>query len=253
MPNDYREETRKIMLQYMAELEKKDKKVYLLLANKWNIVLSNLESQIKRLSQLPAMTPNQIVRMAIYKEFVSTVEQQLLTYAQYSAKVITAGQKEFALLGLESVNKNLSLFNVSFQKLPIEAVTDMIGRTAKGTPLEKVLIKRYSDNFEQVKDVLIQNISLGINPIPTARLMNELLNGDLYISTRIARTEMINAFRESSRDGYIKSGIVKGLNLNAEPDACPVCLAVEAKNPYPLDYTFPELHPNCRCSFSPVL
>lgn len=252
MPNDYRDETRKIMLKYMAELEKKDKKVYLLLANKWNVVLSNLESLIKRLSELPAMTPNQIVKMAIYKEFVSTVNQQLLIYSQYSAKIIKEGQLEFALLGLDSVNENLSLFNVNFQKLPIEAVTDMIGRTAGGTPLEKVLIKRYADNFEQVKDVLIQNISLGINPIPTARLMNELLNGDLYISTRIARTEMINAFRESSRDGYIASGMVKGLNWIAEPNACLVCLDIEEKNPYPLDYVF-DTHPNCRCSFSPVL
>lgn len=74
-----------------------------------------------------------------------------------------------------------------------------------------------------------------------------------YHAARITRTEEIQLSRNLAHDQYKESGIVRGIDLIAEPDACVICLEVEAKNPHALDYAFEELHPNWRCAFAPSL
>lgn len=251
--DNYRNRVQAIMNQYMDNMRKREAYEMVLLSKRWEQVIGSLENLIKSLSELPIMTPNQLIRLSIYKEFMNTANYELVKYASYSANVISSTQLEFAKNGLNASYETLSLFNVSFNKLPFEAVTQMIGKTQDGSPLAEVLLKRYGDSIEKATQILIESNAMGRNPLVTARLIGEDINGSLYNTIRIARTEQIDSFREASRAGYIESGIVKGLNLVPEPDACPICLGVAEKNPYPLDYGFDELHPNCRCPFSPEL
>lgn len=250
---EYRKQVEIIMQAYMDNMRKREAYEMLLLSRRWEQVTGSLEKLIIGLSELPVMTPNQLFQQAIYREFLKTANDELAKYAIYSANIITANQLEFAREGLSASYETLSLFNVNFNRLPFEAVTNMIGRTQDGSPLAEVLFKRYGDSMDNAVQILIESNAMGRNPLATARLIGQDINGSLYNTIRIARTEQIDSFREASRTGYIESGIVKGLNLVPEPDACEICLGVANKNPYPLDYGFDELHPNCRCPFSPEL
>jgi len=81
--------------------------------------------------------------------------------------------------------------------------------------------------------------------------MKDDMNGNLTRALRIARTEQMQVFRESSKMQMDESGVVKGYELIAEEDACELCQSQTGKI-----FEFkeePDLHPYCRCAFLPVV
>ena len=146
----------------------------------------------------------------------------------------------------------MSLVNTNFNILNVDAANLAIGATREGTPLIEVLVKRYGESRDKAIDTLIESMARGRGPIETAKLIGADMEGSLYNTLRIARTEQILIFREQQTNQYIQSGIVKSKNWVAEPDACSICLEGVSRNPYELNEVM-ELHPNCRCGWSPNL
>jgi len=74
-----------------------------------------------------------------------------------------------------------------------------------------------------------------------------------YRADRIARTETIRAYNEAARSTYRKAGVKKYMWIAAYGErTCPEC-ADRDGNIYDMDDSPPPLHPNCRCSISPVV
>lgn len=90
---------------------------------------------------------------------------------------------------------------------------------------------------------------LGVDEI-TANLMGYV--SDPARAEMIARTETARAVSAASMDGYEQAGIAR-VDWLASPGACPECEDAAASGPYTLqDAPEQPLHPNCRCSYSPV-
>lgn len=68
----------------------------------------------------------------------------------------------------------------------------------------------------------------------------------------IANTEIARAMSLGSKAQYRQDGVTL-VNLITSPGACPTCLAIAAGNPNKLRNVNVPIHPNCRCSISPVL
>jgi len=84
-----------------------------------------------------------------------------------------------------------------------------------------------------------------------------------YQAERIARTETTNAFNQGALQSWKEAG-VQGKRWILAGGPCPECEGLAAKypGPIPIDAMFeyggvavehPVLHPNCRCSYVPVL
>lgn len=250
----YAEETKKILQEYISRLEQQDKEIYFLLASRWEVISNNLEQLIIKLSEQTLLTENELYKLALYKQFLMDSREQVAMYSLYAEDVIAENQALFGKLGLETVDRLSEVLEIGFNnKLPVSVINNFVGLSADGSKLSDLLFKSYPETIEKIKDVMLTGISLGDNPLKIAREMKALMDGNLTRAMVIARTETMYVYRETTRQSYIENKIVKGINLVAEPDACNVCLEVQAKNPHPLDYPFDELHPNCRCAFAPVL
>jgi hypothetical protein len=237
----------------MERMDRREKMEFLQLSREWDRLSETLMGMIERLSQLENLSPNQLFQLNQYRQFQDELRVVSAGYARYSADVIAGEQYHFGRMALEASNQMLSLSAKFYVKLPIESIQKMVGITSEGTPLFDVLTQRYGDNAQKSISTLIDSMALGRNPILTAQLMGADLNGNLWKSIQIARTEQLFVLREVQTDSYIQSGICIGKDWVGEPDACPeICLPGIEKNPYPLDATM-DSHPNCRCGWSPVI
>lgn len=110
-----------------------------------------------------------------------------------------------------------------------------------------------------MKQVLIRGIAVGGNPKTAARLMLDRLGGAFdggrARAVNIARTEMLDAHREASRQARAANpGVVAGWTWMATLDrrTCPACLAQHGTT-YPADTFGPEGHQQCRCCALPTV
>jgi SPP1 gp7 family putative phage head morphogenesis protein len=142
----------------------------------------------------------------------------------------------------------------SFTQLPTEAFETMVGSLADGTPLRMRLARYGIVAGQEVGRILATAVAVGAGPLATARQLREVLGVFKWDAERIARTDQIRVFRESSRLAYIQNwDIVRGYEQLAAKDSrtCPVCQALDGTF-YKFDRMISS-HSNCRCSMRLVL
>ena len=140
-----------------------------------------------------------------------------------------------------------------FQRLPIEAINNFIGKSFyDGSKLDETLIANsYSAYMNSVKEKLLQGVALGRSPVETARLFRKEPHAPLWQSLRLARTEQMNIFRETSLMQMEKSGVCSGWQRIEQDDACDECKEENGKI-YKLSESF-DTHPNCRRGMLPFV
>jgi hypothetical protein len=246
----FRQEANNKLLLYLETLERREKEEFLRLTMIWENISSDIDGKINRLSELENLSPNQLFQLELYKQFLSDSRVVITTYSNIAEGIITEEQEVFAKLGIQSAQ---DLIGVSFSnKLNINAVRYMIGNSKEGTPLFDLLQKSYPETVDKITQTLTTSMALGRSPRETARLLNQDMDGNLTRALRIARTEQLAVYRASQTAQYEASGLVRGVDLVTEPDACELCLAEAANNPHRLGWVV-DIHPNCRCGLAPVL
>lgn len=247
-------------LKYLREWEKKLNSFEALTIAKqvreWDRISNSFNDLIIKLSKKQNLTPNQLFRLEEYKKFLTQAKDISQQYATFNANLIANGQGAFAKVGLTTSNKLLSLIDVNFNSdISIEAVNKMIGYTADGSPLYKVLLKRFDENITKASNLLENGIAQGSNPNRIAQLMTQSMDVSRYNAARIARTEMSRVYSSVSFDNYKQSGIVKSYDRIEQPDCCPECADVVSGNPYDIDdkSAIDPIHPFCRGTVSPHL
>ncbi len=187
------------------------------------------------------------------------VEAELRRFAAFAEAQIVAGQRDAVEAAAAHLGEILMAtartgVGVSWKRLPVEAVADLVGFTRSGSPLRTLLDELGPEASKAVRDGLIQGLALGHNPRKVARAIRGKMGGNLVRALRIARTEQLRSYREATRRNYeANSDIIAGWRWLAakQPRTCAMCLA--------MDGTFHTLkehlddHPNGRCAMVPVL
>lgn len=139
-------------------------------------------------------------------------------------------------------------------RVPTAAVEQLTAITQPGGAIERLLAPLGSQAQEGVRRALIQGITIGENPRRVARRMRSSLGGNLTRSLTIARTEILRAYRESSRLQYAASpDLIDGWTWFSTLDpmrTCASCFAQHGKK-YPVTQPM-ATHPNCRCVMLPA-
>lgn len=243
------------------------------MAKRWLQVEQQLEGQIAALSEHIAtlsaqgktITQGQLYRLDRYKRLLGQAIDEFDKYVGYADGVITAAQRENAMLGVLHAQEAIGAqtLGVAFDRLNPGAVADMIaGTTGEGSPLRKLLYERMVKDAtglplpgvqERLTRTLINATAQGWNPRKTARMIRDDLSGGLNKALQITRTEQIRSYRQAAADQYKASGIVtqvKRLCAHNER-TCIACLADEGKL-YPADEPLPD-HVQGRCTGIPVV
>lgn len=112
----------------------------------------------------------------------------------------------------------------------------------------------------QIAEVLTRGMAQGMGTRQLARLLNERVDKiGIRRATTMARTEIIRAHAEATINRYEEYGLQNVVGMAEWQTAgdhrvCPLCRAIEGRT-----YTIAEargmlpLHPNCRCTWLPVL
>ena len=196
-------------------------------------------------------------RMERYQSLMRQVRAQIGRYSPGAIADIAEMQQMMARLGLEHAAALIDMQTTSvaalFDRLPVDAVLNMAGNTAAGTPLASLFTPLPGEGAQAATRALMRGIALGWHPTKTARAMMEGTGLAYERSVLIARTEQMRVYRETTRRQYAASGVVEGYRRVAAKSArtCIACLMADGRF-YELDVPFEE-HPAGRCVAVPAL
>jgi hypothetical protein len=229
------------------------------LGEKVELLASDFE---RRREQGEAISAAALYRLDRYKSLRAQARDEFEQYARWADGTLTRYQEGSARLGLDHGAQAIQLsyypgVGAYFDRLPIEAVQNIVGIAGNGRPLGELLRNRMvtqdADVWQRLVDTLVKGTALGRNPRDVARAMRDDLAGGLNKALVIARTEGLRPYREASRAQYEASGVVTGQKRLCAHDArvCAACLADEG-TVYGLNEIIPD-HPQGRCTGVPIV
>lgn len=255
MPKDYLNQANAILQIFLEKLLLREKKEFTLLANQWNMVSKELDSQILKLADREILSENQLFKLALYQQFQKDAKTQIEQYSKIASGVISNEQKIFGQAGIDMTQEMIELKVSFFQRLPKGFIDNFIGKSFyDGAMLDKTLFaKSYPAYMATVKDKLLTGVALGYNPRKVAKIIASESTAPLWQALRLARTEQLAIMRETSLIQMKQSGVVKGWKRIEQDDelACDYCKSVNG-NVYSFDESG-EWHPNCRGARIPVI
>lgn len=190
----------------------------------------------------------------------SQVEHELRGFAEFADPIITRQQGLAVDAALDHAEELTRLamgklppgIGFRFNVLPTDALVDLVGFTAKGSPLRELLDGLGQPAGAAVRDALIQGVALGQGPAEIARQVRRASGMGLDRALKISRTEPLRAYRESTRRQYeANSDVVDGWvwMCALTPRTCAVCFALHGSI-HPLSEQLDE-HPCGRCTALP--
>jgi len=250
---------------YRLALDAQDRSQAMRMAGLWMDVTRGLQAECELLAReiaerqargLP-VTLWHVRRMERYQSLMRQAATQVARFSPNAIADVTAMQQMMARLGLEHAVALIDMQTTSvaalFDRLPVEAVLNMAGNTAAGTPLSSLFAPLPGEAAQALTRALMRGVALGWHPTKTAQAMHDGAGLAYDRAVLIARTEQLRVYREASRRQYQTSGLVEGYRRVAAKGArtCIACLMADGRW-YPLDVPFEE-HPNGRCVPVPML
>lgn len=252
------------MREFQRDLVARDADTIYQMGKQWLRLEQALEANIQLLVMELAELGEEINIATVYKhkryqKLISQMRSEMEIYNLWAAEYIAENQLKLGVLGIEHGSNliNLSLLEggsmAFFDKLPVSAVELMVGVAGDGGPIYTLLQEAYPIAVEQMTDVLIQNVALGIGPRQTAKQMMNGVAGSLNHALTVARTEQLRVYREASRQQYVKSGAVQEYMRFASKsgNTCALCLALDGEISKTKEAL--HVHPNCVIGETPVL
>lgn len=188
------------------------------------------------------------------------VEKELNTFAATASANIVYNQQEAIRMAssqafemVDYVAKQAGLQMV-WNQLDTDRLEQMVGMLQYGSPLSKILYGYGKDAGKSIGDSILTGIGMGIGPREIARNIRTDMAGDLSRALRIARTEIVRASREASREIYKANPDIVGgyIRQSARSErTCAACWALDGEI-YPLDVPLDD-HPNGLCYMKPYL
>lgn len=225
-------------------------------------LIAEVEDARKRGEQVQ---PSTVTKLDRTRQLLTQVEQEVNRYAEYADASIRRQQStavEAAAQHAEALTREAmgtppsdeARIAVRWNRLPREAVAELVGQLHNGAPLDLLLGELGPDVAERVKDALVTGLAMGRNPRVVARDVRQGVGMGLTRSLRISRTETLRAYRSATLANYAANGdTVKGWKWSSSHSSrtCLACLAMDGKV-FPLDKPMPA-HVNCRCSAIPLV
>lgn len=261
-------ELEQALAQHRAALLEHETRTVQALSRSYRAVEEALEERLERLQARMAeaaaagesVSPAWAQQEARYLELLDAVEREVTAWGDDAAVTIEAGQGASvqtavdagetlarAALGPPPVGAT-----VNWNRLPVETLEAFAGYAGDGSPLATLLQEYAGAAANEVRDALFAALALGESPAAAARRIRRAADLPRQQALRLARTEMLRAAREASREGYrANQTVVQGWVWHAQRDGetCPCCWAMHGTE-HDLSERLDD-HPNGRCAMAP--
>lgn len=199
-----------------------------------------------------------------YKALLAETEQLIRRWSLDASNEITAQQARAVEAAMNhaqatvvaTVSENptaAAAISQTWNRVPQEAITNLVGYMGDGTPLADVLADFAPEAVDNVKRQLLVGIAKGFNPRKISRNIRRDLGDGLDRALVIARTETLRSYRQAAVESYqANDDVVDEWMWHAHlgPRTCAACIAMHGKT-FPVTVEFGS-HPNCRCAPVPV-
>lgn len=183
---------------------------------------------------------------------------EIAAFSRLAEREIVAQQHGAVLQGQQAAQALVAQAQpdvlVSFSRLPTGAVESLVGVLQDGSPLSSLLDELGPEASKAVREALVSGVALGLGPRDIARMAREALGLTLTRALTIARTSVLYAYRESSRQTYqANRDVVRGWLWHAAlgTRTCAFCWSMHGTL-HRLDEAMSS-HPNCRCAMAPAV
>lgn len=235
------------------------------MARRWRDVEISLENRAVeaaanavRLRQDGPLTRASLIRAERTELLLQQARTELLRYADYATPLITNEQRNLLNLAIEHSQEALSIAGgrvvPSFAVLATRNIENLVGAAGNGSPLRSLLENTYGFGADGILREMISGVAIGDNPRTIARrVVRDGFSDSLNHMMMVARTEQLRIYRETSRQYYTESEVVRGYQRLSARDTrvCVGCLMADGRF-YELSVVFQE-HPQGRCALVPVL
>lgn len=206
-----------------------------------------------------------LMRQQRYQSLIVQIESELSAFGETVVSTIKSQQQLALAFGetRSSVLMKLSMGNppeevlrlglgINWNALPRDAVRNLVGYLADGSPLEYKFIGMPRRVVENVRAEFTSGLIAGKNPREIARMIKKASDGELLNALTTARTETLRAYRQASHETYrANSDVVEGWIWSCAHQArtCAACWAMDGTF-HTLDEELND-HPNGRCAAIP--
>jgi len=254
---------------FRAALEARLREQVQEMARRWLTVEQALSAEIdalladinKRREASEEITQARLYRLERMRRLLAQVQEQIALYNRYAEGVIDEGQWALAAQGLSEASEVLQLslwelqaVGLTFERLGVEAIENIVALARAGGPLQTLLQAAYPAAAQGIIDELLYGLARGRNPRETARaIIGKGLAQGLDHILLVARDQQIRAYRQAAWQQYQHSGVVRAWRRLAARNlrTCPACLALDGTVHDTSDLM--ELHPQDRCVMEPII
>lgn len=233
------------IVKYYNEIDKlartADGKVSVGLLRKYKnqLRLQSAKAYMSRLEELKIRIKNSIVKLGAGED--STIHDYLLKTSKYGYTKSAYELSKFMGFG-NTFSDN------QFEKIVNER---WLGENYSDRVWEN---KAYLEN--ELETTFLQGVARGQNPRKIAEEMQKNMGGAYYRCERLARTEMIHTFNESTMQSYKDYGVEQyQFVCGLDERTCPECGELDGQvfkiSEKIEGVNYPVIHPNCRCTTIP--
>lgn len=254
-----------LMRRFKRQLLEGEQEQMAVMTREWRGIEQRLVDTIDALARQVAelrdagqpVTQAMLFRLDRYQRLLAQTRAEYARFADVAGDLIAGAQREWGGLALSHAAAQMGAggASIQFTRLPTEAVEQMVGMLADGTPLRAWLTTNASDAqmIDRMTSALLDGTARGVNPRAVARQMRDGLSGGLNRALNTARTAQMGVYREATRQAYAQSGVVAQYQRLATRDnrTCMACLLDDGAV-YDVGEVMPE-HNQGRCTMVPVI
>ena len=255
-------------VEFRDALLKRDRQSASILIRAYGQSWNKLQKQIARVTaqiadaqkrNLP-ISPAWLFQQERYQQLILQIEREIAKFAN----VLDAQVKKEQSAAIRAAARNTAelaaaaqtpgTVTAGFTKLSPAAIESITAFVQEQTPLGRLLAELPRGAGKAVADILTEAVTLGYNPVKTARIIRREMGMMLTRALTIARTETLRAYREATHRSYAANDdIVQGWIWVASMSrrTCVSCLALHGQW-FPMTER-QSSHPRCRCTSIPAL
>jgi SPP1 gp7 family putative phage head morphogenesis protein len=251
--------------QFRADVLRGDRDMLRQLSSAYSLIDKSLNRQLRELqrdierAQREGKTVNRdwLRRSFRYQQLIRQVKGEIAGFSFNARQFIEAKQRQAFDLGQSHATGLIeaALPEITFARLPTEAIQELVGVLANGSPLNKVLDRLGPAAARDIREALITGLGSGHSVQKIAREIRQAIDVPRWKALQIARTETMRAYRQSSLATYAANDdVLDGWYwLSAKSTrTCVACWDLHGTL-FPLSKTFFPSHVACRCSSIPAV
>ena len=248
---------------FRADVLRNDRDMLRQLSQAYSLIDKSLNRQFRELmreiekAQREGKTVNRdwLRRSFRYQSLIRQVKAEIAGYSSGVARFIQVKQQQAIDLGQDHATSLITaaLPEITFARLPTEAISELVGVMQDGSPLSKVLDRLGGEAAQGIKNALIEGIGSGKGVSPIAQQLRSVVDVPRWKALQIARTEIMRAYRQSTLQTYVEnSDVLDGWiwTSTLSTRTCAACWALHGTF-FPLSKTFFPAHVSCRCTSIP--